>query len=97
MILSNEPGFYKEGEYGIRLENLVLVIKDSVRSTKDTPFSSFETLSLCPIDLRLVKKGLLTKEEIRWLNRYHRRVRRELTSLLNRAEAVWLKKATRPI
>ncbi len=97
MILSNEPACYKEGEYGIRTENLVLVVKDIVRSAARSPFYSFETLTLCPIDLRLVKKDILTKEEARWLNGYHRRVRKELTPLLNKAEAAWLKNATRPI
>lgn len=97
MILSNEPAYYKEGEYGIRIENLVLVIKDTIRSTAESPFYSFETLTLCPIDLRLVKRELLTAEEIRWLNSYHRRVRKELTPRLDRAEAAWLKNVTRPI
>jgi Xaa-Pro aminopeptidase len=97
MILSNEPAFYKEGQYGIRIENLLLVVRDSVRSTPGSPFYCFETLTLCPIDLRLVKRELLTEGEIRWLNAYHRRVRNELTSLLRRAESAWLKKATRSI
>ncbi|MFZ2055695.1 MAG: aminopeptidase P family protein [Candidatus Aminicenantales bacterium] len=97
MILSNEPAYYKEGEYGIRTENLVLVVKDTVRSTAESSFYSFETLTLCPIDLRLVKRELLTAEEIRWLNSYHRRVRKELTPRLDRAEAAWLKNVTRPI
>jgi len=97
MILSNEPAYYKEEEYGIRIENLILVIKDTIRSTAESPFYSFETLTLCPIDLRLVKRELLTAEEIRWLNSYHRRVRKELTPRLDRAEAAWLKNVTRPI
>ncbi|MGB7297478.1 MAG: aminopeptidase family protein P, partial [Candidatus Aminicenantales bacterium] len=97
MILSNEPAYYKEGEYGIRIENLALIVKDTGRSTAESSFYSFETLTLCPIDLRLVKKELLTAEEIRWLNSYHRRVRRELTPLLDRAGAAWLKNVARPI
>jgi Xaa-Pro aminopeptidase len=97
MILSNEPAYYREGEYGIRIENLVLVVKDCVRSTPQSPFYSFLTLTLCPIDLRLVKKKLLTKEEIRWLNNYHRRVRKELIPFLDEAESAWLKNAARPI
>jgi Xaa-Pro aminopeptidase len=97
MILSIEPGYYKEGEYGLRLENLVLVVKDTVRSTETSPFYTFETLTLCPIELRLAKKELLTEDEVSWLNAYHRRVRRELTPLLEKDEAAWLKKATRPI
>ncbi len=97
MILSNEPGFYREGKYGIRIENLILVANDPTKSGPGSPFYSFETLTLCPIDLRLVKKDLMTEAEIRWLNEYHRRVRRELIPLLSRAESNWLRKATRPI
>jgi Xaa-Pro aminopeptidase len=96
MILSIEPGFYKEGAYGLRLENLVLVVRDPEKSGQ-TPFLKFETLTLCPIDLRLVEKALLSGEETAWLNAYHRRVRKELTPLLGEDAAVWLRKATRPI
>ena len=97
MILSIEPGYYKEGEYGFRVENLVLVVKDPVRTSQTSLFYTFETLTLCPIDLRLVKKDLLTEDEVIWLNAYHRRVLKELTPLLEKDEAAWLKKATRPI
>jgi len=98
MILSVEPGFYKEGEYGIRLENLVLVVKDTARSSETQPFYTFETLTLCPIDIRLLNRAILTKDEVRWLNAYHQRVRKELTPLLAKeAAAAWLRKATRPI
>jgi len=97
MILSNEPAYYKEGEYGIRIENLVLVVEDTALSKAESPFYAFETLTLCPIDLRLVKRELLTEDEIRWLNGYHRRVRRVLTPLLDKAESAWLKKAARSI
>jgi Xaa-Pro aminopeptidase len=97
MVVSNEPGFYKEGRYGIRIENLLLVVRDSLRSKPGSPFYSFETLTLCPIDLRLVKKKLLTKEEIHWLNNYHSRVRKELIPFLDEAESAWLKNAARPI
>jgi Xaa-Pro aminopeptidase len=97
MILSNEPGFYREGKYGIRIENLLLVVRDTSRSRAESPFYSFETLTLCPIDLRLVKKELLTAGESRWLNSYHRRVRRELTPLLDKDQAGWLRRATQTI
>ncbi len=96
MILSAEPGFYKEGEFGLRLENLILVVKDDARSRSGSAFYSFETLSLCPIDLKLVKQELLTNDEVRWLNGYHRRVRRTLAPLLNKPEAAWLARATAP-
>ncbi len=97
MIVSLEPGFYKNGEYGIRVENLVLVVGDEIRSKPGSVFYAFETLTLCPIDLKLIKKELLTNDEVRWLNVYHQRVRRALTPLLGKAEAAWLKTATRPI
>ncbi len=97
MILSVEPGFYKDGEYGLRLENLVLVVKDEAGSKPGSAFYSFETLTLCPIDLRLVKKELLRASEVRWLNGYHQRVRRVLTPLLSKPEAAWLSRATAPL
>lgn len=97
MILSIEPGFYKEGEYGVRVENLALVIRDEKRSTKALAFYSFETLTLCPIDMRLVKKELLTSEELGWLNDYHDRVRKALSPHLEEHEAAWLQRATRPV
>jgi Xaa-Pro aminopeptidase len=97
MILSVEPGFYKDVEYGLRVENLVLVVKDETRSKSGSAFYTFETLTLCPIDLRLVNKELLTDAEVRWLNGYHQRVRRTLTPLLSKAEREWLKAATGPM
>jgi Xaa-Pro aminopeptidase len=97
MILSVEPAFYKENEFGLRLENLVLVVKDETRSKPGSAFSSFETLTLCPIDLRLVKRELLTVKETQWLNHYHQRVRKALTPLVDRLEAAWLTKATAPL
>lgn len=97
MILSNEPAYYREEEYGIRIENLILVVEDSALSGADTPYYSFETLTLCPIDLRLVKREILSKDEVRWLNGYHQRVRQEVAPLLDRADAAWLRQATRPI
>ena len=97
MILSVEPAFYKDGEYGLRVENLVLVVRDEARSTASSTFLAFETLTLCPIDLRLVKRELLEEAEIRWLNTYHQRVRKVLTPLLEKPEAAWLAEATKPI
>jgi Xaa-Pro aminopeptidase len=97
MILSIEPGYYKEGEYGLRVENLALVVREPRRSGKTSLFYTFETLTLCPIELRLTEMNLMTEEEVAWLNQYHQRVRKELTPLLNKDAAAWLKKATRPI
>jgi Xaa-Pro aminopeptidase len=96
MILSIEPGFYKDGEFGVRVENLGLVVRDEKRSTSALAFYTFETLTLCPIDVRLIKKELLTAEEIGWLDNYHTRVREALTPLLDAPEAAWLGRATMP-
>jgi Xaa-Pro aminopeptidase len=97
MVTSIEPGYYKDNEYGLRLENMVLVVKDEARSTDAFAFYTFETLTLCPIDLNLVKKEMLTPEETRWLNGYHQKVREALTPFLEPEEAAWLEKATRPL
>ncbi|HHS81948.1 MAG TPA: aminopeptidase P family protein [Devosia sp.] len=93
MILSNEPGYYKEGDYGIRIENLVHVIP-----SPDKPgFLAFETLTLTPIDTRLIDASLLNRQETDWLNAYHERVRSEVGPLLQGADREWLTRATAPI
>jgi Xaa-Pro aminopeptidase len=93
MIISNEPGYYKDGEYGIRIENLVTVVED-----KDHPgMLAFETLTLAPIDLDAVDRSLLTADEVAWLNAYHTRVRETITPLVDAATAKWLEGATRAI
>jgi len=94
MIISNEPGYYKAGAYGIRIENLVLVVESSVGDGK---FLELETLTLTPIDLRLVDDKLLTQGEKDWLNAYHKRVFREIGSSVSGSEKAWLKQATRAI
>jgi len=94
MILSNEPGYYKEGAYGIRIENLVLVTESPVGGGK---FLEFETLTLTPIDLRLIDEKLLTEAERNWLNAYHRRVWKETSPLVKGEVKAWLKEATRSI
>lgn len=97
MITTVEPGFYKENEYGLRVENVAVVVKDQERSRGEYAFFKFENLTLCPIDRRLVKKELLTKDEIDWLNDYHKKVYRTLSPLLNKPETEWLKHATKEI
>lgn len=97
MICSNEPGYYQPGEYGIRIENLIYVVTDPEHSKSGRMFLTFENLSLCPIDLTLIEPALLTRDEIRYLNAYHAEVRHKLARLLNKKEAAWLAKATRPI
>jgi Xaa-Pro aminopeptidase len=87
-LTSNEPGFYKDGEYGIRIENLVLCVEAG--ETPYGKFLKFETVSLFPIDTSLVELALLTKEEKDWLNDYHRQVFVQLSPLLNEDEKKWL-------
>ena len=95
-IFSNEPGYYKPGEYGIRLENLVLV-KNGVSGENKLPYYEFETLTLCPIDTRLVDRKLLDSEERAWLNAYHKDVFVRISSHLGAQERAWLKRACSPI
>jgi Xaa-Pro aminopeptidase len=97
MILSNEPGYYKTGAYGIRIENLVAVQPCTDLPGAERPMLCFETLTLAPIDLALVEPGLLTAGEIAWLNAYHARVREELSARLDEETAAWLTAATAPI
>jgi Xaa-Pro aminopeptidase len=94
MIISNEPGYYKTGAYGIRIENLVLVTESAVG---DGGYLELETLTLVPIDLRLVDEKLLTPGERDWLNSYHKRVLREIGPSVTGAVKAWLKEATRVI
>lgn len=96
-ILSNEPGYYRTGRYGIRIENLLLVTRDPELSKPRAPFLRFETLTLCPIDRRLIERELLDRDEHRWLDDYHRRVRDALSPLLDQDDARWLAEATAPI
>lgn len=96
MICSNEPGFYKADEYGIRIETLVSVVKDEQKSSDEFEFYKFETATLCPIDLRLVNKDMLSEEEIAYLNNYHQRVYEKLIPFIKEEEAQdWLEEATR--
>ncbi|RUT35132.1 aminopeptidase P family protein [Arsenicitalea aurantiaca] len=93
MVLSNEPGYYKAGEYGIRIENLVAVIE----AEAFPGYLEFETLTLVPIDTRLVDGALLTPAERDWLNAYHARVRAEIAPALAGDVRDWLERATAPI
>ncbi len=97
MIISNEPGYYKTGEFGIRIENLVLV-RDSVDIPGgSTAMMGFETLTLAPIDQRLIDPTIMTDAELHWLNAYHGHVRNRLGEYLPEEIAVWLAKTTRPL
>lgn len=85
MILSNEPGYYRPGSFGIRIENLIYVKDADAIAGGDLPMLSFETLTWCPIDRRLVDAALMTAEELAWLNTYHASVREKLTPLIEDA------------
>jgi Xaa-Pro aminopeptidase len=97
MILSNEPGYYKTGHYGIRIENLVLVSEAPAVAGGEKPLNHFETLTLAPIDYRLIDRGLMTADEIAWLDAYHARVRDTLMPLVAQETAPWLEAATAPV
>lgn len=92
-VQSNEPGFYRDGAYGIRIENLMVVEEDEDLTGDYGQFLRFHTLTLCPIDHRLVDARMLSPEEIRWWNDYHRRVRRTLSPYLGTADRRWLREA----
>lgn len=97
MILSNEPGYYKRGAYGIRIENLVLVTTAPTPADGEQELLAFETLTLVPIDRSLIDPALLTVAERDWLDDYHARVRDVLMPLLDGDAAAWLAAATRPL
>jgi|GEM_PF-15706 len=94
MVLSNEPGFYQPGHYGIRLENLQAVVERIDLSGTERKMFSFEPLTLVPIDKRLIVVDLLTEGEIEWLNDYHARVHQAIRPLVDEATAKWLEEAT---
>ena len=97
MILSNEPGYYKAGAYGIRIENLVLVVEAAAVPDAEKPLNAFETLTLAPIDRRLIVANMLTPEETEWLDGYHTRVAQTLSPLVDAETGAWLAAATRPL
>ncbi|MET4179211.1 Xaa-Pro aminopeptidase [Bradyrhizobium sp. JR7.2] len=93
MILSNEPGYYKTDGFGIRIENLELVVAADIEGA-EKPMNAFETLTLAPIDRRLIDVAMLGKDELDWLNAYHARVRAEVRPALDEATKAWLDQAT---
>jgi len=95
MISSNEPGIYKSGKHGIRLENLILTCED-----QETPFGrflKFETLTLCPFDTRAIDVNQLDEQELNWLNNYHQKVYDQLSPLLKPDVKTWLKARTQKV
>ena len=86
MVISNEPGFYKKGQFGIRIENLVYIKNNR-----------FEELTMAPIEKSLINKKILSKKEINWLNKYHIKVKKNLFKFMNREEKSNLINACSPI
>jgi len=97
MICSNEPGYYKEGDYGIRIENLVIVTEAEAIQNGERPMHGFETITMAPIDLNLVDKSIMTENEINWLNDYHSKVFAKISPEVDELTRGWLKNATRAI
>jgi Xaa-Pro aminopeptidase len=94
-ILSNEPGIYREAEYGIRIENIQLCV--SAGENLGISFNSFEILTFCPIDRILINKSLLNSDEVKWINSYHKKVYSALKSSLKPDVSNWLKSKCTPL
>ena len=98
MITSIEPGLYRPGQWGVRIENLVLnVPATTAEGSTFAEFLEFETLTLCPIDTRCLDHGLMRADEIDWLNRYHAMVRERLAPHLSGDGLAWLVERTEPV
>ncbi len=97
MILSNEPGYYKEGAYGVRLENLIVVEKAVPIEGGDIAMHGFETLTLAPFDRRMIVSGLLSAGERHWLDAYHARVLAEIGPMVDGEALAWLEQACAPL
>lgn len=99
MVLSNEPGLYNEGHYGIRIENLMMVVPYLLHDTHHTQktYFQFETLTLAPIDRKCIATDLLTSSEEAWVNAYHERVAAHIGTQLDSQEKAWLMEQTRPL
>jgi Xaa-Pro aminopeptidase len=95
MLLSDEPAVYREGEYGIRIENLLLSYEDE--ESEFGRFLRFETMSLCHIDKKLIDKTLLDDQEVKWLDDYHSEVYSKLSPFLLQEEKLWLQEKCEPI
>lgn len=97
MICSNEPGYYKEKQYGMRIENLITVVRDDKKSNDEFEFYKFEDATCCPIDTRLINDEIMSSNQIQWLNDYHKKVWKELSPFLDGDVKSWLRKVTAPI
>jgi len=96
MILSNEPGYYNAGQWGIRIENLVVAELRDIAGAEREMFG-FETITLAPIDTALIEPKLLDAEELAWFNAYHARVFKEISPLVEPEVRKWLREVTRPL
>ncbi|MAY19924.1 MAG: X-Pro aminopeptidase, partial [Erythrobacteraceae bacterium] len=96
MILSNEPGYYKAGAFGIRIENLVLTVEQDIDGAEGR-YLGFDCLTFVPIDRRLIEKSLLTETEIAWLDAYHAKVRDIVAPQLEGDDLAWLEAQTAPL
>ena len=94
MILSNEPGYYKTGAYGIRIENLVIVTSAETIEGGEREMMGFETITLAPLDRGLIVKDMLTADEVDWVNGYHARVFETLADKVSPDVREWLRVAT---
>ena len=95
MLISNEPGYYKEDGFGIRIENLMIV--DDYKIVDGINYLKFETISLCPFENTLIINNLLTKVEKKWINNYYSKVRKKISPHLTSSEKNWLYKNTEKI
>ena len=95
MIVTDEPGIYKAGRHGIRIENTLLIVPS--QETEFGKFYKFEPLTLCPIDKEAIAIEILSDEELAWLNEYHQMVYDRLATYLNEDEKEWLKETTSPL
>lgn len=96
-VFSNEPGYYKPGAYGMRIENLIVVTEAGISEDNGKPYYTFEDLTLCPIDTRLIDPNLMTPAERKWLDNYHARVKKTLSPLLEKDDREWLARACAPL
>ena len=97
MILSNEPGYYKAGAYGIRIEALVAVTERPLPEGGERPLLGFDVLTLVPIDRRLIRPDLLDEAERHWVDSYHARVRAEIAPRVDEGTRAWLERVTAPL